>query len=228
MIKRAGYKGQRVVPTLKATANTIPEASLRRLPLYHRLLKQFAAQGLTAISCPQIALQLNLDPTQVRKDLEAAQIAGRPKVGYQILELLASLEHFLGWDNLNQAFLAGVGNLGMALLGYSKFEQCGLSIVAAFDSDPAKAGSTTRNIVIHPIERLPELATEMRVNIGVITTPPEAAQGVADLMVQGGIRAIWNFAPTRLVVPEQVILRNEDLYCSLASLSQKLAAALRG
>lgn len=213
---------------MKSTAlNNIPEASLRRLPLYHRFLKQLATQGLTAVSCPQIASQLNLDPTQVRKDLEAAQIAGRPKVGYQIPELLASLEHFLGWDNLNQAFLAGVGNLGTALLGYAKFEQCGLSIVAAFDSDPTKAGSTVRNIPIHPIEQLPDLAGQMRVHIGVITTPPEAAQQVADLMIQGGIRAIWNFAPTRLVVPERVILRNEDLYCSLASLSQKLAVSLR-
>ncbi|HVT88599.1 MAG TPA: redox-sensing transcriptional repressor Rex [Tepidisphaeraceae bacterium] len=205
----------------------IAEASLRRLPLYHRYLETLKAQGAKYVSCPEIGLALKADPTQVRKDLEAAGITGRPKVGYELDVLLAGITDFLGWNNTNEAFLVGAGHLGEALLGYPQFSRCGLNIVASFENDPAKIGTRLRGKEVLAIETLPELARRMHVHIGIITVPATAAQKIADLMVEGGIRAIWNFAPVQLVLPQDVILHNEDLYCSLASLSRKLADLLR-
>ena len=112
------------------------------------------------------------------------------------------------------------------MLGYMKFEEHGLSIVAAFDADPLKVGKSIRGKEILPLDQLPALAQRTHVNIGIITVPAAGAQEVADLMIRGGIRAIWNFAPTRLKLPGHVIVHNEDLYCSLASLSQKLASVM--
>jgi len=114
-----------------------------------------------------------------------------------------------------------------SLLGYRKFEQCGLKILTAFDLDPSKIGEKIHGKHVLPLEKLPNLAQRMHILIGIITVPAAEAQAVADLMVEGGIRAIWNFAPIRLHAPEHVIVHNEDLYCSLAALSQKLFATLQ-
>lgn len=206
-------------------SRSIPEASLRRLPLYHRFLKTLDPTR-RSVSCPEIAAHLALDATQVRKDLEAAGISGKPKVGYRVDELVTAIEAFLGWNNVREAFLAGAGSLGTALLGYERFARCGLNIVAAFDTSENKIGLRIRNKLVLPLEKLPDLAQRMHVRIGIITVPEDAAQRVADLMVEGGMRAIWNFAPIRLHLPDDIIVHNEDLYCSLASLSQKLARAL--
>lgn len=204
----------------------VPEPTLRRLPLYHRYLKQQQDLGREFISCTHIGSELGLDPTQVRKDIEITGAAGRPKVGYALGELVTAIEHFLGWDNVNEAFLVGAGSLGAALLGYAKFQHCGLDVVAAFDTNPAKVGTTIHGKHVLPVEKLPNLAERMHIHIGIITVPAPAAQEVADLMIKGGIRAIWNFAPLRLKLPADIIVHNEDLYCSLAALSQKLAKAL--
>lgn len=206
---------------------TVPEPTLRRLPLYHRFLKECEVSGREYISCTDIGQHLKLDPTQVRKDLEAAAIEGRPRVGYVLCDLISGIERFLGWNNVQETFLVGVGSMGAALLGYKKFEQCGLNIVVAFDADPLKTGTQIHGKRVLPLDQLVELARRMRILIGIITVPAVAAPSVADLMVRGGIRAIWNFAPIRLRVPDHIIVHNEDLYCSLASLSQKLAKALQ-
>jgi redox-sensing transcriptional repressor len=114
------------------------------------------------------------------------------------------------------------------LLGYPRFSDYGLNIIAAFDSDPDKVGNAIHGKEVLPLSKLPNLAQRMHILIGIITVPDTAAQEVADLMVAGGILAIWNFAPAQLRVPEDVMVHNENLYCSLASLSQKLAKRLRG
>lgn len=205
----------------------VPEPTLRRLPLYHRFLKELQARGSVRVSCTEVGLELGLDPTQVRKDLEYTGVAGRPRIGYPLSELIGGIERFLGWDNLNEAFLVGAGNLGAALMGYRRFAEYGLNIVAAFDADPSKAGTRIHGKQIRSLEKLPVLAQRMHIRIGIITVPDVAAQQVADLMVVGGIMAIWNFAPVTLRLPGHVIVHNENLYCSLASLSQKLAMALQ-
>ena len=208
-------------------AKSVSEPTLRRLPLYHRFLTEWQAAGHETVSCTDIGRNLDLDPTQVRKDLESVGISGRPRIGYGLAGLTEGLEHFLGWTNVNEAFLVGAGSMGAALLGYRKFEQCGLKIVTAFDMDPSKIGTKIHGKHVLPLEKLPDLAQRMHVLIGIITVPASEAQAVADLLVAGGIRAIWNFAPVRVHVPEYVIVHNEDLYASLATLSQKLFKALQ-
>jgi redox-sensing transcriptional repressor len=210
-----------------AAPKIISEPSLKRLPLYHRFLKEWQAAGRETVSCTDIGRDLDLDPTQVRKDLESIGAVGRPRIGYTVAGVIEALELFLGWNNVHDAFLVGAGSMGSALLGYRKFEQCGLKIVAAFDLDPSKIGTRIHGKHVLALEKLPNLAERMHILIGIITVPAAEAQGVADLMVAGGIRAIWNFAPVRLRVPEPVIVHNEDLYCSLASLSQKLLQSLQ-
>lgn len=206
---------------------SVPEPTLKRLPLYHRFLKEWQDAGHATVSCTDIAFALASHPTQVRKDLEAAGAVGRPRVGYVLEDLALALESFLGWDNVREAFLAGAGSMGSALLGYRKFEQCGLKIVAAFDQDPLKVGTRIHGKQVLPLGKLANLAGRMHILLGIITVPASEAQGVADLMMAGGIRAIWNFAPVRLQVPQHIIVHNEDLYCSLAALSQKLFAVMQ-
>ena len=196
---------------------------MRRLPQYHHYLVELQARGVTHVSCSAIGRDLNLVPVQVRKDLQYTGMIGRPKTGYAVRELIQAIENFLGWNNVNEAFLAGVGNLGKALLGHERFARFGLHIAAAFDTDPSKIGQWVLDKAVLPLDELAGLARHMSVHLGIITTPAEVAQTVADEMVRGGIQAIWNFAPLRLRVPEHVIVHNEDLYSSLASLSWKLA-----
>lgn len=202
---------------------SIPQASLKRLPQYHHYLVELEAKGILRVSCSVIGRDLNCIPVQVRKDLQYTGIIGKPKTGYSVRELIRSIETFLGWNKVNEAFLVGVGNLGTALLGHERFKRFGLRIVAAFDKDRNKAGRQVHETVVQPLEKLGDLAKQMRIQLGIITTPAEAAQAVADEMVNGGIQAIWNFAPVRLNVPAHIFVHHEDLYSSLASLSWKLA-----
>lgn len=208
--------------TNPARVRVIPEGSLRRLPVYHRLLVEMLAAEIPQVSCSALARALDLDATQVRKDIEVTGIVGKPKVGYTTSALIRWIEDFLGWNNSKEAFLVGAGSLGSALLGYGKFRQFGLNIIAAFDTDPYKVGQQVHGKEVLHLDQLRDLASRMHIHLGVIATPAVAAQKVADLMVEGGIRAIWNFAPVHLRVPDFVILQNEDLYYSLASLSYKL------
>lgn len=201
----------------------IPQPSLNRLPQYHHYLRELSAKGLTTISCTVIGRDLNLVPVQVRKDLQYTGIIGKPKTGYSIPELIRAIETFLGWNNVHDAFLAGAGNLGTALLGHERFSNFGLRIVAAFETDPQKIGQWVHGKVVLPLDRLADLARRMSIHLGIITVPAEHAQSIAEEMVKGGIQAIWNFAPVRLKVSSQIIVHNEDLYSSLASLSWKLA-----
>jgi redox-sensing transcriptional repressor len=201
----------------------IPQPSLSRLPQYHHYLSELKSKGIKRVSCSDIGRDLNLVSVQVRKDLQYTGIVGKPKTGYSVPELLTAIETFLGWNNVKEAFLVGAGNLGTALLGHERFSHFGLSIVAAFDTDPQKIGQWVHNKMILPLDKLGDLAKRMSIHLGIITAPPEYAQSIAEEMVNGGIQAIWNFAPVRLKLPPNIIVHNEDLYSSLASLSWKLA-----
>ena len=206
--------------------NNMPEASLRRLPTYYRLLQQLLSRGDRQVSCADLARSLNLDPTQVRKDIEMTGIVGKPRVGYPLAELMGWLENFLGWNRPKSAVLAGAGQLGGALLGYQKFRDHGMQIVGVFDVDAEKIGQRIHGCEVQPLMFLPDFVRRTQTLIGVIATPAAAAQSVAEIMVCGGIRAIWNFAPAHILVPDFIILQNEDLYNSLASLSVRLERRL--
>jgi redox-sensing transcriptional repressor len=201
----------------------IPQPSLNRLPQYHHYLCELKTQGINTVSCSVIGLDLNLVPVQVRKDLQYTGIVGKPKTGYTVAELIAAIETFLGWNNVHEAFLAGAGNLGTALLGHERFANFGLRITAAFDTDPEKIGQWVHGKMVLPLDKLADLAKRMSIHLGIITAPADHAQSIAEVMVSGGIQAVWNFAPVRLKLPPHIIVHNEDLYSSLASLSWKLA-----
>ena len=215
-----------IVKKARNIAMSVPEPTLRRLPLYYRLLKQLRDGGRTGVSCTMLGTELKLDPTQIRKDIEMTGTVGRPKVGYDLNELLCAIERFLGWDTTTEAFLVGAGSLGEALMGYPGFAECGLNIVAAFDVDPNKCHRVIHGKHVRHISKLPNLMRRMRVRFGIITVPASEAQHAADLLVEGGVLAIWNFAPAKIQAPERIIVTNEDLYCSLAVLSQKMTRKL--
>src|SRR3569833_2256251 len=201
----------------------IPQPSLNRLPQYHHYLTELKGKGISRVSCSVIGNDLNLVAVQVRKDLQFTGIVGKPKTGYSVPDLIQAIESFLGWNNVNDAFLVGVGNLGTALLGHERFSNFGLSIVAAFDADPEKVGQWIHGKAVLPLVILADLAQRMSIHLGIITAPAEYAQNIADEMIKGGIQAIWNFAPVRLITPAHIIVHNEDLYSTLASLSWLLA-----
>jgi redox-sensing transcriptional repressor len=192
------------------------------MPLYLRILRRMKAEGGEYASGAVVAKELGLDPIVVRKDLAITGVVGRPRLGFALDEIIAGVETFLGWNNTTDAFLVGAGSLGSALLGYQGFQQQGLRIVAAFDSNPAVIGKKVRGKEILPISKMQDLAKRMHVQIGILTVNGEMAQEVADMMVAAGIRGIWNFTPTKLDVPDHVILQREDLAQSLAVLSHKI------
>lgn len=196
--------------------------TLKRLPLYLRILRHMKNEGEEYASGTVVAKELGLDPIVVRKDLAITGAVGRPRLGFQMDEIIHAIEEFLGWSNTSDAFLAGAGNLGTALLGYQGFEQHGMRIVAAFDANPALIGTKIHGQEILDIQELPALAKRMHIQIGIITATASVAQGIADTMIQGGIRGIWNFTPAKLTVPEHVILQRENLASSLAVLSHRL------
>jgi len=192
------------------------------MPSYLRILKDLVATDQKAVSATFLAKALGFEPIVVRKDFDPLPITGKSGVGYDIQELIRAIEDHLGWNNITDAFLVGTGNLGTALLGYRGFEQYGVKIVLAFDIDPAKTAQTINDVHVLPIDELPLMAERMKVQIGVLAVPAECAQAIADKMILAGIRGIWNFAPVKLVVPENVVVQNEDLAEGLAVLSVKL------
>lgn len=202
--------------------SAVPEPTLKRLPVYLRYLKKAREQGLLTITAPAMGRELQLDPTQIVKDLAMASASGRPRVGYGIDEVIHTLEHFLGFNTENEAVLVGAGNLGRALLSYPGFQNYGLKIVAAFDNDPEKLARTSTGINIVHMDKFPELMKKLKISIAILTTPPSVAQEVASVLVSCGIKAIWNLTPARISVPSTVAVQNTSMYANVAILLNKL------
>lgn len=205
------------------TGPSVPIPTLRRLPRYYQYLARLKGSGQEQVSAAHMAEVLGVHHTQVRKDLAITGCQGRPKTGHKVSELLSAIEGFLHWDSHSDAFLVGVGSLGTALMKYPGFEKAGARIVAAFDADPAKAGMRVGETPVLPMEKFSSLAERMHISVGILTVPPEAAQATADLMVGSGIRAIWNFAPVNLDLPDDIIVENLELFTSLAYLLRRLS-----
>jgi len=202
-----------------------PVPSIRRFPAYLRYLLKLEAEK-EWVSTSDIAEYLKLKPIQVRKDLALTGINGTPKKGYIRKDLILSIQKSLGWNKQSSAIIVGVGALGTALLGYRGFLTQGMRIEYAFDQNDNALGNTTHGIVIQHIDKLKDIIKSENIQIGIICIPQEGAQQIADLLVQSGIRAIWNFAPIRLDVPDFVILQEEDLASSLGVLTLKLQKQL--
>jgi len=205
---------------------SVPLPTIRRLPMYFSLLQKAAQESQTSVSSSQLAAALGLESIQVRKDLEAIGVTGQPRVGFPVGELIHAIESFLGWDNVTDAFIIGAGHLGTALAGYQGFQKHGLNVVALFDNDPRKVGQTIHGKEVLHIDKLGNLANRLHVHIAILTVPAEVAASTARLAIEAGVQAIWNFTPTKLAVPEGIILERVDLAASLAVLSSKLAARL--
>lgn len=201
---------------------SISTQALKRLPIYLTYLKSLPANDYYNISATMIAEALRLNDVQVRKDLALISTGGRPKVGYITKSLITDLEKFLGSHNAQNAVIAGAGNLGSCLLSYNGFIKYGLDVVAAFDTDETLIGTMIGGKKVLSIHKLQDLCSRMKVRIGIIAVPESSAQEICDLMISGGIMAIWNFAPVHLKVPEHIIVQNEDMAFSLAELSKQL------
>ncbi len=200
----------------------VPEPTLKRLPNYLYYLEQLKERGVLTISAPVIGKDLKCDPTQVVKDLAVTGVKGKPRVGYDTYQLIHGLEDFLGFNRTNEAFLIGAGNLGSALMAYQEHQALGLKIIAAFDIDPEKVGKTIGGIHILDYNKLFSLSDRLDVKIGILTTPNNVAQDVAEDMVNCGVKAIWNFTSAQLNLPENIIIQSTSMSAYAAVLLQQL------
>lgn len=196
----------------------IPQPTIKRIPAYLRILYDFQKKDTEWISATDIANILDLKPIQVRKDMAFTHITGTPKKGYEVDKLIEAIKQLLGWNKSRNAFLIGSGALGAALLGYKGFESYGLNISRAFDASPDKIGTTIHGREVHDIQTIKNFIKKENVKVGILTVPESSAQSATDLLVESGIKAIWNFSPTAIKVPEDVIVQDEDLSAGLAVL----------
>ena len=207
---------------IRKEADKVPEPTLRRLPWYLSNIKLMKEKGEQYVSSIQISKEINIDASQIAKDLSYVNISGRTRVGYNIDALIEVLESFLGFTNMHKAFLFGVGSLGAALLRDSGLHHFGLEIVAAFDVNPELVGKDLNGIPIFHSDDFEAKMKEYDVNIGVLTVPINIAQEITDKMVDGGIKAVWNFTPFRIRVPENIVVQNTSLYAHLAVMFNRL------
>jgi len=209
------------------SAKRIPKAVIKRLSLYSRVLQNLAMKNVTKVSSKELSEQLGQNPAQVRKDLAYFGQFGIPGVGYYVADLRAQIKKILRTDREVRVAVVGVGNLGQALVSYTGFSREGFRIVGAFDADPEKVGLTLRDAPVYHIDELEERIRQLGVEIIVLALPREAAQIVADRVVQSGITAILNFVPTRIVVPSGVKVHYVDLTIEMESLAYYLKGGIR-
>ena len=198
---------------------TISKATIDRLPLYYRTLRLAQDDGMDIISSDELGRRLELTPEQIRKDLALFGQSGKKGVGYYVNELKFNVGKILGLDNHWNIAIVGIGHLGVALANYQNFIALGFNLVALFDNDPNIIGKTVNHVKVKSIDELQSCAKNLKIDIGVIAVPAQFAQQVADKLVKANIKGIWNFAPVKMRVPEDVKIVNEDLSVGLSRLS---------
>ena len=192
---------------------------IRRLPKYYRYLSDLLDKGTTRISSQELSILTGFTASQIRQDLNNFGGFGQQGYGYNVEDLQKELGKILGLDFKYNAVVVGAGNLGQAIANYKGFEDAGFKVLSLFDRNPRIFGLKIRNIEIRDMETIEEFIKEHNVEIGIITTPKESAQEVADIYIKAGIKGIWNFAPTDLTIPDNVIIENVRLNESLFILS---------
>lgn len=197
----------------------ISQATIDRLPLYFRTLRLVEDEKMAIISSDELGRRLDITPEQIRKDLATFGQFGRKGIGYDVRDLKDKLANILGLQHNWRLAIVGIGHLGGALANYVNFAELGFSVVALLDNNKELIGSRVNNIPVNSVANMDKVVEKYEVDIGIITVPADEAQGVADLLVAAGIKGIWNFAPTKLTVPAEIPLVNEDLSIGLSALS---------
>ncbi|MDU4962028.1 MAG: redox-sensing transcriptional repressor Rex [Sporomusaceae bacterium] len=200
----------------------ISKATIDRLPVYFRVLRSVQDEGVDIISSEDIGRRIGVTPEQIRKDLASFGEFGKKGVGYYVRDLLRNIGEILGLHHDWNIAIVGLGHLGWALANYRNFSNLGFNLAAMFDVDPEKIGRTINGVEVYPAEYLDRICREKEIQIGVVTVPAAQAQLTADALVAAGVRGIWNFAPIRLNVPDDVRLVSEDLSIGLSSISYYL------
>lgn len=203
------------------------KSTLSRLPLYYSFILKLQQQGVEYVSSALVAQSLNMNPVLVRKDLSSvSSVEGKPRTGFEVKTLLNDLSEYLGYNNVDEAILVGVGSLGRLLLTNKEFASLGLNIAVGFDKDPELSGLQIGDKFVLPMSKMASFVKRTGIKIGIITVPADQAQDVCDQMVKCGILAIWNFAFTLLNVPNGILVKYENLPSSLAILSHQLSKQL--
>lgn len=202
----------------------LPEPTLRRLPWYLAFLSMLRMDNVEHVSTTRIAEELDVDPSRIAKDLSVLGIKGKTRIGYRVDELEAKLRDFLGFGRDHNAVMVGTGSLGAALIADSGLRRYGLNIVAGVDTNPALAGTAINGVRIYAPERLRELVAELDIRIGIVAVPVECAQAVTESICRAGIKAIWNFTPSRIRVPDGVVVTNTSIYSHLALIYNRLSS----
>ncbi len=196
---------------------------LERLMRYYRFLYTTTAKKpFETVTSAHIAQALEIDPTQVRKDFGAIGLVGIGRVGYETCEVCRAIRVVMGFDEDHEAVLIGAGHLGGALLAYTGFERYGFHFVAAFDSDPKKIGREIDGVEVRSMRGLKPYIRRHRIRLAVLTVPVEISQTITDRLMAVGVKAIWNFTPTHLSVPEDVLVRNEHISLGLSQITYHL------
>jgi AT-rich DNA-binding protein len=218
---------QRLPKAMPTKSEHIPRATITRLSVYLQVLENLQRDGVEVVSSGPLAEACNVNASQIRKDLTYFGEFGVRGVGYNVRDLISSITHSLGVDHEWNCVLIGVGNLGKAMLSHREFAKRGFTIVGAFDCDPFKIGEEASGLEVVCTRRLKERIVDKNVRIGIITTPPERAQRAANHLVDAGIKGIVNYAPARIMVPENVFVEYVDFSNHLFSLAFHISTRTR-
>lgn len=204
------------------TREFLPEPTLRRLPWYLAYVTMLNSRNVEFVSSTQIAKDLNVDASQIAKDLSYLDIKGKTRIGYEVKTLELVLQDFLGFKEVHNAVIIGVGSLGAALIQDSGLSRYGLNIVAGFDIKNEIVGTSICDIPIYHISELELRRNLLKAEIGIIAVPVDQAQNVAELTVATGIKALWNFTPSRIKLTDDIVVQNTSIYSHLAVMYNRL------
>lgn len=200
----------------------LPEPTLRRLPWYLAYVTLLDNLHVEHVSSTQISKELNVDASQIAKDLSFLNIKGKTRIGYDVHKLVKELTDFLGFKKKHNAVVIGAGSLGAALMQDKGLSQYGLNIVAGFDVNPKVIGTTVCGIPVHNIDELAQRQQEYNATIAILTVPVEHSQKMANTAIDCGIKAIWNFTPFRIKAPDDIVITNTSIYAHLALIYNRM------
>lgn len=203
-------------------SNGISALVIKRLPRYYRFLGDLKSAGMTRISSGELAKKMGVTASQIRQDLNCFGGFGQQGYGYHVANLKERIGEILGLNHEYHVIIIGAGNIGRAVANYTGFAKEGFNVQAMFDVSPALVGIDVHGILVQPMEKLDAWMAAHQVDIAVLAVPSAHAQATCDVLVRGGVRAIWNFAPVDLVLPEGVAVNNVHLSDSLHILSYRM------